>query len=195
MNNTFFIFLIFIPILIIILLLLNLFLAEHKPYAEKLETYECGFYAVGEQTRSAFNVKFFLVAILFMVFDVDIIFIIPLGSFLGTVSIFGIIMFILFSLIITLGLIFEIGKGSLDFTKIESISASNPSSPAGTDILTLTKQDSEVNSLINVLGTRHVSTNNHNPPRKSVFSIIIKAIMEGLHMDTLPEGIYKFHIR
>ena len=116
--TTFIIFLIFIPILVVILLLLNLLLAEHKPYAEKVAVYECGFEAIGEQTRSAFNIQFFLITVLFMVFDVEIILYAPIVMSVKEVSSFGFIMATLFFIILTIGFAYEIGKGALDSKKV-----------------------------------------------------------------------------
>lgn len=119
--STFFIFLIFIPVLVIILLILNLFLSEHKPYSEKVATYECGFEPVGEQTRSAFNIKFFLIALLFMVFDVEIILYAPAVLCLPKISLYGFIITTIFFSILTIGFIYEISKNALDTKNLQGI--------------------------------------------------------------------------
>ena len=64
---------IFIPILIFVLLFLNFLLAPSNPDTEKLSPYECGFTPIYGQTRSQFSVHFYIVAILFLVFDLELI--------------------------------------------------------------------------------------------------------------------------
>jgi NADH-ubiquinone oxidoreductase chain 3 len=114
----FLIFVIFVIVLILILLLLNLLLSKHQPYSEKVEVYECGFHAVGEQTRSAFNIQFFLIALLFMIFDVELILFIPIVTSMNQVESYGFIIAMLFLILLTLGFIFEIGKGALNIKNI-----------------------------------------------------------------------------
>lgn len=118
---TFIVFLIFIVILVGILLILNLLLAVHLPYGEKVDAYECGFLTVGEQTRNPFDIGFYLVGVLFMVFDVELILFTPIVLSLKNVELFGFIIAILFFLILTFGFIYEIGKGALNMTKVLSI--------------------------------------------------------------------------
>ena len=68
MNNVLMLF-IFVPILALILLGINLLLAPHNPDQAKVSAYECGFLDIAGQTRSTFQIQFYLVAILFLVFD------------------------------------------------------------------------------------------------------------------------------
>ena len=111
---SFLIFIIFVPILVLILLGANLLLAVHIAYPEKLAIYECGFEAIGEQTRSSFHIPFLLLAVVFLVFDLELILFTPLCTSLANVESFGVIMAILFFTILTLGFIFEISKGVAD---------------------------------------------------------------------------------
>ncbi|EJU02385.1 hypothetical protein DACRYDRAFT_51814 [Dacryopinax primogenitus] len=117
-NLTFIIFLIFIPILVIILLLLNLLLSVHKPSTEKVEVYECGFHPVGEQTRSAFNVQFFLLGLLFMIFDVELILFAPIVISIKNVDYYGLTIAIIFFILLTFGFIYEIGKGAININNV-----------------------------------------------------------------------------
>ena len=110
----FFIFIIFIIILILILLVLNLLLSKHVPYSEKVEVCECGFHAVGEQTRSAFNIQFFLIALLFMVFDIELILFVPIIITMNLVESYGFISAVLFFVLLTFGFIYEIARGALN---------------------------------------------------------------------------------
>lgn len=114
--NTITLFLIFIPILVLILLGLNLLLAVHRPDAEKVSPYECGFSPVYGQTRNPFSISFYLVGILFLVFDIEILFVYPLASSLYSVQSYGFWILVIFFLILTLGFIYEFASGALYFT-------------------------------------------------------------------------------
>jgi len=111
---------IFIPILVLILLGLNLLLAIHKPDSEKLSPYECGFTPIYGQTRSQFSIHFYIVAILFLVFDLEILLLYPISVTLYQVSVYGFTIAILFFSVLTIGFIFELGKGVLKFTDHKS---------------------------------------------------------------------------
>ena len=121
--NTLLMLFIFIPILIFILLFLNFLLAPSNPDAEKLSIYECGFTTVAAQTRSTFYINFYLVALLFLVFDLEIVLLLPLALSLSQVGIYGLCIAIIFFIVLTIGFVYEISAGAL---KINS--ASSPSS-------------------------------------------------------------------
>src|SRR6266550_3460081 len=72
MSNLFFLF-IFVPFLALVLLALNVLLAPHRPDEAKVSAYECGFSPVYGQTRSTFHIHFYLVGMLFLIFDLEII--------------------------------------------------------------------------------------------------------------------------
>src|SRR6266704_2500838 len=78
MNNLLFFF-IFIPILSAIFLVLNIFLAPHNPDFQKVSQYECGFAPIPGQTRSTFQIHFMIVALLFLIFDLEILLLFPLA--------------------------------------------------------------------------------------------------------------------
>jgi NADH-ubiquinone oxidoreductase chain 3 len=118
--NSLFILFIFIPILVIILLALNLLLAVHRPDTEKLSPYECGFTPIYGQTRSQFSIHFYIVAILFLVFDLEILLLYPIAVTLYQVSTYGFTIAIIFFSILTIGFVFELGKGVLKFTEHKS---------------------------------------------------------------------------
>lgn len=71
--TTIILYIIVIPILTIILLSINLVLAIHRPDSEKVTRYECGYSIVYGQTRNPFSIQFYLVGILFLVFDIEIL--------------------------------------------------------------------------------------------------------------------------
>lgn len=109
------IFLFFVPVLVLILLFLNVLFAVKKPDAEKVTPYECGFDSFS-QTRSPFSIQFYLVGILFIVFDLELLFIYPWAISLYNISLIGFWLGIIFLLILTIGFVYEFGKGALKFT-------------------------------------------------------------------------------
>jgi NADH-quinone oxidoreductase subunit A len=113
----------YIPIFIFILialvmgvapLILTQFLAEQKPDAEKLSAYECGFEAF-EDSRMQFDVRFYLIAILFVVFDLESAFMIPWAIVLNKIGLFGFVEMVLFLLILLVGYIYAWKKGALQW--------------------------------------------------------------------------------
>ena len=111
---------IFIPILIFILLFLNFILAPSNPDFEKLSIYECGFTTVAAQARSTFYINFYLVALLFLVFDLEIVLLLPLALSLYQVSIFGFTIGIIFFIVLTIGFVLEIGSGAISLTNFDT---------------------------------------------------------------------------
>ena len=111
--NTLFMLFIIVPILAIILLGLNLLLAVKKPNEAKDSVYECGFNAVYGQTRSTFQIHFFLVALLFLVFDLEILLLFPIALTLYQVNMFGFSVALIFFIVLTIGFILEIGVGAI----------------------------------------------------------------------------------
>ena len=106
-------FFIFVPILAILLLLLNFIFAPHNPYEEKNSVFECGFHSFLGQNRSEFSISFFIFALLFLLFDLEILLIYPyvVSSYVN--SIFGLIIMLIFFLVLTVGFAFELGKNAL----------------------------------------------------------------------------------
>lgn len=110
---------IFIPVLTFILLALNLVFAVHKPDSEKVTSYECGFSAI-PQTRSPFSIQFYVVGILFLVFDLEILLIYPFSASLYQIGSYGFWMVFIFFIILTMGFVYELGSGALKFTNHKS---------------------------------------------------------------------------
>ena len=107
------IFFLFIPILAIILLALNIILAPHNPYEEKDSVFECGFHSFLGQNRSEFSISFFIFALLFLLFDLEILLVYPYVVSAYNNGVFGLIIMLLFFLVLTLGFAFELGKNAL----------------------------------------------------------------------------------
>lgn len=97
-----------------ILIFLSYFFVPQKLDQEKVSAYECGFNPF-EDARTTFDIRFYLVAILFLIFDLEISFLFPWSLVLNTISIFGFWIMIIFLLILTLGFIFEWYKGALEW--------------------------------------------------------------------------------
>ena len=127
MNFTLLTLFIFIPILVVILLFLNFILAPSKPDAEKLSIYECGFSPVYGQTRSTFHINFYLVAMFFLIFDLEILLLFPVSVSIAEVGTYGFSIALVFFIVLTIGFIMEIGSGALKIT------SSRPSDVTTTD--------------------------------------------------------------
>ena len=112
---------IIVPILSLILLALNILLAPHVPYEAKLSAYECGYNAIPCQTRSNFQIWFYLVAILFLIFDLEILLILPIAVSLYQIGIFGFSVAIIFFFVLTIGFVLEIGSGAIKITTSSSL--------------------------------------------------------------------------
>jgi NADH-ubiquinone oxidoreductase chain 3 len=110
-------FFIFIPILSLILLAINLLFSPHNPYQEKNSAFECGFHSFLGQNRTQFSISFFIFALLFLLFDLEILLVYPYIVSAYTNGIYGLIIMLIFFSILTLGFVFELGKNAL---KIES---------------------------------------------------------------------------
>ncbi len=89
-------------------------LGPHKPDDEKLSPYECGFESFG-QARMKFDVRYYLVAILFIVFDLEIAFLFPWAIALEEIGLFGFLAMMVFLLVLVVGFIYEWKKGALEW--------------------------------------------------------------------------------
>ncbi len=88
--------------------------ALRKPDAEKLSTYECGFDPLGS-ARVPFDVRFYLVSILFIIFDLEIAFLFPWAVALGDIGVYGFWSMMIFLGVLTVGFIYEWKKGALEW--------------------------------------------------------------------------------
>ena len=95
-------------------IVLNYFLSPKMPDPEKLSSYECGFEPFND-SRMEFDVRFYLVAILFIIFDLEIAFLFPWAISLGNIGILGFTSMMIFLFILTIGFIYEWKKGALDW--------------------------------------------------------------------------------
>ena len=95
-------------------IILNFFLSKKNPDPEKLSAYECGFEAF-DDSRMEFDVRFYLVAILFIIFDLEIAFLCPWAISLGSLGALGFWSMMIFLFVLTIGFIYEWKKGALDW--------------------------------------------------------------------------------
>ncbi|MCR9254910.1 MAG: NADH-quinone oxidoreductase subunit A [Alphaproteobacteria bacterium] len=109
--------LIFLGIAIVmatLMLAASFVLGPSRPDSEKLSAYECGFEAF-DDARSKFDVRFYLVAILFIIFDLEVAFLFPWAISLGDIGVFGFWSMVVFLGILTVGFIYEWKKGALEW--------------------------------------------------------------------------------
>ena len=95
-------------------IVVNFLFSPNNPDPEKLSAYECGFEPFND-SRMEFDVRFYLVAILFIIFDLEIAFLFPWAISLGKIGIFGFVSMMIFLFILTIGFIYEWKKGALDW--------------------------------------------------------------------------------
>jgi len=97
-----------------IMLIASFILAKQKPDSEKLSAYECGFEAF-DDARSRFDVRFYLVAILFIIFDLEVAFLFPWAVAFGDIGVFGFWSMVVFLAVLTVGFVYEWRKGALEW--------------------------------------------------------------------------------
>ena len=97
-----------------VMLILGRLLGPHRPDADKNSPYECGFEAF-EDSRMKFDVRYYLVAILFIIFDLEIAFLFPWATALREIGLFGFSTMMLFLGILVVGFIYEWKKGALEW--------------------------------------------------------------------------------
>jgi NADH-ubiquinone oxidoreductase chain 3 len=124
MSNTTFFF-ILIPIIALLFLVVNFLLAPHNPYQEKYSIFECGFHSFLGQNRTQFGIKFFIYALVYLILDLEILLLYPLALSSYINNLYGIIIALIFILIVTIGFIFELGKGALNIESKQTRSETN----------------------------------------------------------------------
>lgn len=116
--------LIIIAIIAVLFLVLNFLLAPHNPYQEKESAFECGFHSF-LQSRSPFNVTFFIYGLLYLIFDLEIILIYPYAVSMYENGTYGLIVVLIFICIISIGFVFEICKKALKIPSRQDNSFNN----------------------------------------------------------------------
>ena len=100
--------------LALVIILASFLLARQRPDSEKLSPYECGFEPF-EDARIRFDVRYYLVAILFIIFDLEVAFLFPWAASLGDIGIFGFWSMVVFLGVLTVGFAYEWMKGALEW--------------------------------------------------------------------------------
>ena len=98
----------------VVFLVLGFALGPQRPDTEKLSPYECGFEAF-EDARMKFDVRYYLVAILFIIFDLEIAFLFPWAVVLDKIGVVGLVAMLLFLAVLVVGFIYEWKKGALEW--------------------------------------------------------------------------------
>lgn len=118
-------FILFISIIALLFLIINLVFAPHNPYQEKYSIFECGFHSFLGQNRTQFSIKFFIYALVYLLLDLEILLIFPFALSGYINNIYGLIIVLIFIIIVTIGFIFELGKGALKIDSKQNISNKN----------------------------------------------------------------------
>ena len=98
----------------VVFIIVPFVIAPSKPDPEKLSAYECGFNAFGD-ARMRFDVRFYLVSILFIIFDLELAFLFPWAITLGKIGVYGFWSMMVFLGVLTVGFIYEWKKGALEW--------------------------------------------------------------------------------
>ena len=98
----------------LLLILPPIFIAPKNPDSEKLSPYECGFDPF-DDARSKFDIRFYLVAILFIIFDLEVAFLFPWAISFGKIGFFGYLSMMIFLFVLTVGFVYEWKKGALEW--------------------------------------------------------------------------------
>lgn len=118
-------FLFFIPIIVLVLLAVNLIFAPHNPYQEKNGVFECGFTSFLGQNRTQFSISFFIFALLFLLFDLEILLVYPYLVSAYVNEVYGLTILLAFLLALTLGFAFELGKKALSIDSRQNSKPAN----------------------------------------------------------------------
>jgi NADH-ubiquinone oxidoreductase chain 3 len=105
-------------------LLINL-IFSHNSYQEKDSAFECGFHSFSYQNRIQFSISFFIFALLFLIFDLEILLVYPYVVSAYFNELYGLIIMLIFFLILTLGFVFELGKNALKISSRQNKSKIN----------------------------------------------------------------------
>ncbi len=117
-------FFLFVSIIALLFLIINLIFAPHNPYQEKYSIFECGFHSFLGQNRTQFGIKFFIYALIYLILDLEILLVYPLALSGYINNLYGLIIALIFILIVTIGFVFELGKGALNIESKQTLNNS-----------------------------------------------------------------------
>jgi NADH-ubiquinone oxidoreductase chain 3 len=118
-------FILLVCVIALLFLFINLILAPHNPYQEKYSIFECGFHSFLGQNRTQFGVKFFIYALVYLILDLEILLVYPFAVSEYKNNIYGLVITLIFIIIVTIGFIFELGKGALKIDSRQNINILN----------------------------------------------------------------------
>jgi group I intron endonuclease len=173
--NSFLFYFILVPVIVIALLALNLFFAASKPNEEKLTTFECGFSPV-EQARQKFSIHFYLVGILFLVFDLEVLLLFPAAVSMYSIGQSGFWILLFFLVVLTVGFVYEYASGALNYTSKEKDSELPPA-----QITTVIKNNPLFKDTNYKYGVRNYSSSSKNEFKD--YWLSIKPISEWYNLD------------
>jgi NADH-ubiquinone oxidoreductase chain 3 len=118
-------FILIVCIIAVLFLIINFLFAPHIPYQEKYSIFECGFHSFVGQNRIPFDIGFFIFGILYILFEADILLVYPFAVSANINGIYGLTIALIFIFIVTVGFIFELGKGALKIDSRQTIKENN----------------------------------------------------------------------
>lgn len=155
------VFFLFVPLLVIILLSVNLTFAPHNPYMEKNSVFECGFSSFLGQNRTQFSISFFIFALLFLLFDLEILLVYPYLVSAYTNGVYGLVIMLMFLLALTLGFAFELGKKALSIDSRQISTASANSKHKGVPKVDTYNKDKSVYKINTLVSPSYKITRRH----------------------------------
>ena len=155
------VFFILVPVLAAILLGLNLLLSPRISDAAKKTIYECGFLPIMEQTRNQFSISFYITAMLFLIFDLEVLTMFPVTVVLDHIGLFGFSIFMLFTFVLTIGFVLEIGSGAIKFSNMV-VDLQQKNSPEKESFEFKKLSNKSTNNLENDLNTSDILLNYSN---------------------------------
>jgi NADH-ubiquinone oxidoreductase chain 3 len=117
-------FIIVVCLIALLFLVINFIFAPHNPYQEKYSIFECGFHSFLGQNRTQFGIKFFIYALVYLLLDLEILLLFPFALSGYINNIYGLSIALIFTIIVTIGFIFELGKGALKIDSRQNLNES-----------------------------------------------------------------------
>lgn len=105
----------FVSLLALFILTLSSLIRPHNPYPTKNQPYECGVAPIGDASIGQFKVHYFVIGILFIIFDVETLFLFPWAVVLKSIGLFGYIEMLIFLFVLLVGFIYAWAKGALEW--------------------------------------------------------------------------------
>ena len=137
-------FILIVCVIALLFLVINFLFAPHNPYQEKYSIFECGFHSFVGQNRSQFVVTFFIFGLVYLVLDLEILLFYPYGVSAFNNDIYGLTGALIFTILVTIGFVFELGKGALKIDSRQNIKVNNINSINVTYLSTKTETNTHV---------------------------------------------------